>query len=275
MADQLAAPVSAPAPPVPHTSRPNVVTDVLVYIGEIALLLGQAARALVRQGVDWRDLIGQMAAIGVNSVPVAVLTSFASGAVIALYFTPFLERYGVGTFVGGVVALALARELVPTLTGVVVAARAGSQIAAELGTMKVTEQVDALRALAVSPIQYLVVPRILAAVLMVPLVCALSDVIGIGGGYLVAVYQEHLPAALYPLSILQNLEPWDFFGGMIKTLVFGAIVALVGCHQGLKTEGGATEVGRATTNAVVLSIVLIYIADYVLAYVMFHRDVSL
>lgn len=272
MADQIAA--TAPAPGITQSPpRLGMFANLLIYIGEIALLLGQAGRAL-RHGVDGRDLMEQMWAIGVNSVAVSVLTSFASGAVIALYFTPFLLHYGVGSFVGGVVALALSRELVPTLTGVVVAARAGSQIAAELGTMKVTEQVDALRALAVSPIQYLVVPRILAAVIMVPLVCALSDAVGIYGGYLVAVFQQHLPAALYGSSILENLTPWDFLGGMVKTLVFGAIVALVGCHQGLKTEGGATEVGRATTNAVVLSIVLIYITDYFLAYLMFHQDVT-
>ena len=269
MADQVAAPVAAPsAASVPH---PNILTGLLTYLGEIALLLGQASRALVRQRLDARDLFDQMAAIGVNSVPIAMLTSLASGAVIALYFTPFLMQYGAGSFVGGVVALAIARELTPVLTGVVVAARAGSQIAAEIGTMKVTEQIDALRALAVSPVQYLVVPRILAALVMLPVVCALADAMGILGGYLVAVHQEHLPAALFPTSIQQNLVPLDFLKGMFKTVVFGLIVALVGCHQGLKTEGGATEVGRATTNTVVLSIVLIYITNYFLAYLLFHQ----
>ena len=221
--------------------------------------------------MDVRNLLDQMSAIGVNSVPIALLTSLASGAVIALYFTPFLLQYGAGSFVGGVIALAVSRELTPVLTGVVVAARAGSQIAAEIGTMKVTEQIDALRALAVSPIQYLVVPRILAALMMLPVVCALADALGILGGYLVAVHQEHLPAALFPSSIQQNLLPADFLKGMLKTVVFGLIVALVGCHQGLKTEGGATEVGRATTNTVVLSIVLIYITNFFLAYVMFPK----
>jgi phospholipid/cholesterol/gamma-HCH transport system permease protein len=275
MADQLAAPTPSTAPRLMRSQRLNplasLLVEVLTYIGEIATLLGQAVRALIRQGVDLRDLLDQSAKIGVNSLPVAMLTSLASGAVIALYFTPFLMSYGVGGFVGGVIAIALARELVPTLTGVVVAARAGSQIAAELGTMKVTEQVDALRALAVSPIQYLVVPRILAAVIMVPMVCVLSDAIGVYGGYVVAVYQERLPAAIYIASIQQNSLPWDFIGGMIKTFVFGAIVALVACHQGLKTRGGATEVGKATTNAVVISIVLIYIFDYFLAYLMFQK----
>ncbi|MBV9852502.1 MAG: ABC transporter permease [Armatimonadetes bacterium] len=269
MADQMAAPAAGMSAPV--APRPNVLTSLLTYIGEIALLLGQAGRALGRQGVDGRDLLDQMAAIGVNSVSIALLTSFASGAVIALYFTPFLMQYGAGSFVGGVVGLAVSRELTPVLTGVVVAARAGSQIAAEIGTMKVTEQIDALRALAVSPIQYLVVPRVLAALIMLPLVCALADALGILGGYLVAVYQEQMPAALFPASIQQYVGPWDFLLGMFKTVVFGLIVALVGCHQGLKTEGGATEVGRATTNTVVLSIVLIYISNYLMAYVMFHK----
>ena len=269
MADQVAVPGAAPS--ALSAPRPNVFTNLLTYIGEIALLLGQAGRALWRQGVDVRDLLDQMAAIGVNSVPIALLTSLASGAVIALYFTPFLLQYGAGSFVGGVIALAVSRELTPVLTGVVVAARAGSQIAAEIGTMKVTEQIDALRALAVNPVQYLVVPRILAAVVMLPMVCALADAMGILGGYLVAVHQEQLPAALFPGSIQQNLLPGDFLKGMLKTVVFGLIITLVACHQGLKTEGGATEVGRATTNAVVLSIVLIYVANYILAYVMFHK----
>lgn len=268
MADQMAVPAAAPsAPPAP---RLNILTGFLTYLGEIALLLGQTGRSLI-QGLDGRDLLDQASAIGVNSVPIALLTCFASGAVIALYFTPFLLQYGAQSFAGGVVALAIVRELAPVLTGVVVAARAGSQIAAEIGTMKVTEQIDALRALAVSPIQYLVVPRVLASLVMLPLVCALADALGIFGGYLVSVYQEHLPAALFPSSVQVYLVPTDFTYGLLKTVVFGLIISLVACHQGLKTKGGATEVGRATTNTVVISIVLIYISNYFLAYVLFQQ----
>ncbi|MCW3060546.1 MAG: ABC transporter permease [Capsulimonas sp.] len=250
----------------------NLFEVVLGYIGELAILLGQTVTALVQGRVNSRDLIQQMAFLGVHSVSIALLTSFASGAVIALYFSQFLNTYGVGSLVGAVVSLAISRELAPVLTGVVVAARAGSAIAAEIGTMKVTEQIDALRALAVSPIEYLVVPRVLASLIMLPAVCALADAAGIVGGYMVAVYMEGIPAATFPSSILQFLEPSDFYLGMVKTVVFGLIIALVGCHQGLRTRGGATEVGQATTNSVVLSIVLIYLSNFFLAAMMFTKS---
>ncbi len=246
---------------------------VLTYLGEILILLGLAVRS-ARRGVDARDLTEQMASLGVNSVAIAMLTATTSGAVLALYFAPFLKQYGAEGFTGAVVALAIARELGPVLTGVVVAARAGSAIAAELGTMKVTEQIDALRALAVSPVQYLVVPRVLAAVIMVPLVGALADAGGILGGYLIS-QTEGVLGVTYLNSIRQFLTPADFVKGIIKTVIFGIIIALVGCHQGLATRGGATEVGRATTNAVVLSIVLIYIANFVLTYFMFSQVTSI
>jgi len=271
MANQTtAAPASAAPAPFGEAQLKtllNPFTTVFVYLGEILILLGQAIKA-VRGGIDIRDLMEQMSSLGVNSVAIALLTSSTSGAVLALYFAPFLKQYGAEGFTGAVVALAISRELGPVLTGVVVAARAGSAIAAELGTMKVTEQIDALRALAVSPIQYLVVPRILAAVIMVPLVCVLADAAGILGGYLLSNTQGVLPAT-YLNSMKQFLDPMDFVKGIFKTVVFGLIITLVGCHQGLATRGGATEVGRATTNAVVLSIVLIYIANFAMTYFMF------
>lgn len=277
MADQMTAPGgAAPAaqsePDAPP--RPNIVSVFLTYVGEVALLLGQTGRELVKGRVDARDLLDQMAFLGVNSLPIALLTCFASGAVLALYFTQFLKDYGAQGLVGAIVAVAIARELGPVLTGVMVAARAGSAVAAELGTMKVSEQIDAMRALAVSPVRYLVIPRILAAVLMMPVVCALADAAGILGGYLVAVYIEAVPAATYPNSIKLFLTPFDFTGGLLKTFVFGLIIALVSCQQGLATRGGATEVGRATTNAVVISIVLIYFFNYFLAYFLFSGSIN-
>ncbi len=269
------APAVAPAPLGVASLRALgcLFAVVLNYLGEILILFGLAVRS-ARRGVDARDLTEQMASLGVNSVSIAMLTATTSGAVLALYFAPFLKQYGAEGFTGAVVALAIARELGPVLTGVVVAARAGSAIAAELGTMKVTEQIDALRALAVSPVQYLVVPRVLAAVIMVPLVGALADAGGILGGYLIS-QSEGVLGVTYLNSIRQFLTPLDFVKGIIKTVVFGVIIALVGCHQGLATRGGATEVGRATTNAVVLSIVLIYIANFVLTYFMFSQVTSI
>ena len=250
----------------------NPFIVILTYLGEILMLLGQTLKA-VRGGVDTRDLFEQMASLGVNSVAIALLTTTTSGAVLALYFAPFLQQYGAEGFTGAVVALAIARELGPVLTGVVVAARAGSAIAAELGTMKVTEQIDALRALAVSPTQYLVVPRVLAAVIMVPLVCALADAGGIFGGSLMS-QSEGVQPSVYWNSMKQFLDLSDFTRGIFKTLVFGLIIVLVGCHQGLATRGGATEVGKATTNAVVLSIILIYLANFVMTYFMFSEVTS-
>ena len=205
MADQLTAsglPAPASATQERRPSPPNIAVVFLNYVGEVAILLGQALGFLFRRRIDGRDLVAQMEQIGVNSVPVALLTALASGAVISLYFTPFLKQYGVASLSGGFTTLAVSRELIPVLTGVVVAARAGSAIAAELGTMKVTEQIDALRSLAVSPVEYLVVPRLLAALIMLPLVAALGDAIGIFGGFLVAHYMDGVPAATFPNSML-------------------------------------------------------------------------
>jgi phospholipid/cholesterol/gamma-HCH transport system permease protein len=267
MADNTAESVAATEPVRPP--RQNLITIFLSYIGELSQLFWLTLREIAKGRMDARNLMEQMAFIGANSVAIAALTSFASGAVIALYFAQFLNQYGASSFVGAVVSLAISRELAPVLTGVVVAARAGSAIAAEIGTMKVTEQIDALRSLAVSPVQYLVVPRLLSALIMLPIVCAIADAAGVVGGYLIAVHLEGVPGSTYPDSIRQGLLPSDFYLGMVKTAVFGLIVAMVGCHQGLKTHGGATEVGRATTNTVVISIVLIYIVNFFLAWAMF------
>lgn len=272
MTDKQSGAASVQAKAAEHA--PNIVTNVLTYVGEIAVLLGQSLRYIVRGRVNMRDLMQQMSFMGVNSVAIALLTCFSSGAVLALYFAQFLVQYGQQWLVGAVVALALSREIAPVLVGVVVAARAGSAIAAEIGTMKVTEQVDALRALAVDPVEYLVPPRLISGLIMLPIVCALADAAGLFGGYLVSVYMEGVPAGSFPLSIRQFIDLSDFTRGLVKTVFFGLIIVLVGCHQGLRTRGGATEVGRATTNAVVLSIVFIYIADFFLAKALFMGTIN-
>jgi phospholipid/cholesterol/gamma-HCH transport system permease protein len=251
----------------------SLIVEVFAYLGEISILAGQAVGSMIRNGVAIDNLLDQMYAVGVGTLPIALLTVFSSAAVITLYFADFLIGYGAGNLTGAVVGLAMGRELGPVLVGVVAAARAGSSIAAEIGSMKVTEQIDALRSLAVSPIQYLVVPRLLAALLMVPLLCVVADAFGLVGGYFVAVWQG-VPANSYGDSIRQFVSTRDFSLGIVKTIVFAFIVAIVSCHQGLKTSGGATGVGRSTTNAVVLSIVLIYISDFFLAYFMFGGQVN-
>ncbi|NLC58221.1 MAG: ABC transporter permease [Armatimonadetes bacterium] len=240
------------------------------FIGENGILFGQTARFLASGALEGRETVRQMSLIGVNSLPIALITTAFSAAVLSLQSAVQLVRFGQGVYVGGLVAASVAREVAPVLTGVVVAARAGAAIAAEVGTMKVTEQVDALRALAVHPVEYLVVPRFLALVLMLPVLTLYADVVGNIAGYLVAVGMGvpsggYLQAAQSPAFVRYE----HVLLGLAKTLVFGAIIALVACQQGLRARGGAAGVGRATTNAVVLSVMLIYISNYFLSELMF------
>jgi phospholipid/cholesterol/gamma-HCH transport system permease protein len=238
-------------------------------VGELSLLLSRTVATILQGRIAVAETVSQMAAIGVNSLPIVLITIAFSGAVLSLHTASQLHRLGGDQFVGGLVGISMAREAAPVLASVVVAARVGSAIAAELGSMKVTEQIDALRALAVSPVYYLVVPRFLASVLMLPVITVFANVAGILGGYLVAVYAAGISSPVFWTSIQQML-PWrDVSMGLVKTFVFGAIIALVGCDRGLQTEGGAAGVGRSTTSSVVLAIVLIYVSDYFLSAAMF------
>lgn len=237
----------------------SVVIITLDYIGEVFILLGQTLRHLFTPG----ETLPQMANIGVYSLPIAVITITFSGMVLALYTANQMEQVGLGQYVGGLVGLTMARELAPVLAAIVVAARVGSANAAELGTMKVTEQIDALRSLATNPVQYLVAPRFIASVTMLPLLALFGVVAGTLGGFFVA-QTEGIPKQLYFDSVLQYVTISDVVTGMLKTCVFGAIIAIVSCHQGLTTSGGASGVGRATTRSVVLCTVFIYVADFIL-----------
>ena len=247
----------------------GTVIGVLAYLGEVGVLLGQAFRSL-RRGVHVGDLVRQMALVGVDSIPIALLTTGFSGAVLSLYSAGTLSDYGASNFVGGIVALSIVRETAPILTGVVLAARSGSAMTAEIGSMKVTEQIDALRSMAISPVEYLVVPRLLACLIMLPIVCVLADLVGLVGGAIVAATQG-VPTSTFVQSIRLFLQPSgsDIYQGLIKTVVFGAIIAAVGCREGLESEGGATGVGQSTTRSVVISIVLIFVANFFLSFLMF------
>lgn len=209
-----------------------------------------------------------MAFVGVNSIPIVALTTMFSGGVLALYSSDMLMRYGAGSLTGSLVGLAVTREVAPVLAGIMVAARCGSSMAAQIGQMAVTEQVDALRSLNVQPINYLVVPRLVACVLGLPILCLIGCYAGILGGLWVSQYAG-VPQESFLNSLRQFVQPWDFLGGMIKTLVFGLIVSVVACQQGLRTKDGAVGVGRATTNTVVISMVLIYVANFILAAILF------
>lgn len=239
------------------------------YLGEFILLGWDTFRFIVSGKINVRHTLLQMSLIGVNSLPIVALTITFTGMVIALQTTRELNRFGAGQFVGGMVAVAMARELAPMLVGVVVAGFAGSSIAAEIGTMKVTEQIDALRVMATHPVKYLVVPRLLAAMCMLPMLTVFANFSGCGGGYFIAVHFGGVNPVDYIRSATTFLKISEFLFGLLKAGVFGALIVLVSCHQGLTTEGGAFGVGRATVLSVVLSIVFIFISNYFLSWLMF------
>ena len=208
-----------------------------------------------------KQIFEQMSKIGVDSMPIAFLTSFFTGMVLALQSAYQMQRISATMYIASLVSLSMCRELGPVLTALVVAGRVGASITAELGTMKVTEQIDALETLATNPVRYLVVPRFLALFFMLPLLTIYADFIGICGGYLVGVGKLGISSSLYTRMTFDPLVLKDFFTGIIKSFAFAVIICIVACFQGMNTEGGAEGVGRSTTLSVVLSFILIISAD--------------
>ncbi len=236
----------------------------LTYIGEVMLLLMETLRQMKRPP-RWRLLFHEMAHLGVDTLPIASLTLLFTGMVMALQTADVFIEFGAQSTIGGVVAIAIGRELGPVLVGVVAAGRVGAAITAEISTMKVTEQIDALKVMATSPVGYLVVPRMLACMLMLPILTAFGDIIGVVGGWAVATIRSGISTFIYWHSIDIFVEMNDFTGGLIKAAVFGVIVSMLGCYFGLKTEGGAEGVGVATTRSVVSSIIMIFFANVFLS----------
>ena len=208
-----------------------------------------------------RQTYEQMVKIGVNSLPIASLTSFFIGVVIAFQSAYQMEKVGAKMYIPSLVAISMTREIGPMLTALVVAGRVGASIAAELGSMKVTEQIDALETLATNPIKHLVAPRFLALFTMLPLLTIYADIIGIFGGYMVSVFKLGLSHSLYIKMTFDPLVMKDIFTGLFKTLVFASIISIISCFEGMHVEGGAEGVGNATTRAVVTSFILIIMAD--------------
>jgi phospholipid/cholesterol/gamma-HCH transport system permease protein len=248
-------------------------TGTLTFLGESALLTGQTLRWIVRGGIDVRDLVTQMALIGADSIWIVLVITAATGAVFALYTTSLALKIGFTQFVGGTMSYGFLNELGPVLGGVAFASRSGAAIAAEIGSMVVTEQVDALRAMAIAPVRYLVVPRVLASVIMLPLLTVIADVAGLYGGYFFAV-AKGVPAQAFWDSVRTYTLTADLFNGLLKSVVFGFLVGIIACQQGLRTKGGATGVGKATTSSVVLCVVMIFIADFFMAQILTARDTS-
>ncbi len=216
--------------------------------------------------LEVRETFDQMVIIGVDSIPVVLITAFFTGMVLALQTGYILEDKlrGISQFLGGLVTLSMVRELGPVVICLIVTGRVGSAMAAEIGTMRVTEQIDAFVTLSTSPIKYLVVPRLLACVAMAPLLVLFADAVGVYGGLVIAQTKFDQSAATYILNIQDMVGLGDLFGGLFKAAFFGVIIATVSCHKGFNASGGAEGVGRATTSAVVIASIAILIADYFL-----------
>jgi phospholipid/cholesterol/gamma-HCH transport system permease protein len=255
----------------PFANIGRATLTVLAYIGQLATFTGQALAALVTPPIYTRLIMAQMVRIGYFSLPVVGLTAFFTGGVLALQIYLGGNRFGAEAIVPQVVVLAVTRELGPVIAGLMIAGRVAAAIAAEIGTMKVTEQIDALTTLATNPMKYLVVPRIVAAVISMPILTAIGDSIGVMGGYAVAVYTLDFNGTSYLKNTVDFAHQEDITSGLIKAAVFGFIVALMGCYNGFNSKGGAQGVGNATTNAVVASSILILAADYVLTALLFHK----
>jgi phospholipid/cholesterol/gamma-HCH transport system permease protein len=241
----------------------------LVELGRIVLVLWRVLAWTPRPPYDWRELLRQMVRIGIQSIPVLLLTAGFTGMVMALQIFNVLRRFGAEAYVGSIVSLAMVRELSCVIGGLIVAGRCGSAMAAELGTMRVTEQLDALEVMATDPLHYLAVPRVWATTLTLPMLILLGDVVGMWGGYLVAVVLMGANPVTYGENTFRYMDLNDLFSGLIKAAVFGLLIAVIGCEKGYFTSGGAEGVGRATTRAVVLSSMAILVSDFFLTKILF------
>ncbi len=233
-------------------------------LGLYPLLLGKVLRRLHTPPWYFSKFIYQCEMVGVQSLPVVLLTATFTGMVLALQSWVAFHRFGAESMIATVVSLSMLRELGPVLVGLMVAGRVGASFAAELGTMRVSEQIDALWTLSTDPVRYLVIPRMLAAMLMMPLLVMLADAIGMAGGYFISVHALNQNPHSYIQHSYDYLELVDLYSGLFKAMVFGAIIGVVSCAEGYYCEGGAAGVGQATTRAVVVSAMSILISDYFL-----------
>jgi len=248
----------------------RTILRMLEEFGHAFQMLGRVFGWTFRPPYDLPELFRQMVRVGVDSVPVVFVTTLFTGAVLALQTVQGFQRFHAESLVGSVVALSLTRELSPVLSGLMVTGRVGSSMAAELGSMRVTEQIDALTSLGTEPVQYLMVPRIVASIMMLPLLVIMGDAVGIAGGYLVAVNLLGVNPVRYLENTFQFLHiQEDIVSGLIKAAAFGLIFSLIACVRGYYTTGGAEGVGRSTTRAVVSGSLAILMADFFLTKLLF------
>lgn len=237
--------------------------DAITYVGEVSILLVHTVASVLTPPVRMRQILEQLVRIGWQSVPIAFLIAMFTGMVLSFQSAYQMQKFAAEMFIPGLVALSLVREIGPVLTALIVAGRSGSAIAAELGTMQVTEQVDALETLATDPVRYLVVPRFVALVVALPMLTLFADAFGILGGWLIGVFKLDMGPQRYWELTKSILTVKDVFSGLVKSVMFAAVIAIISCAEGFRTQGGAEGVGRATTMAVVLSFILIIASDCV------------
>ena len=249
----------------------SVVLTFLAATGRVAAFAGSGLSHCLRPPFYGKQILRQLIEVGFYCLPVVALTTLFSGMVLALQSYTGFARFSAESAVANVVVLSMTRELAPVLAGLMVAGRIGASMAAEIGTMRVTEQIDALSTLSTHPMKYLVVPRMIAGLTMLPILVLIGDIIGVMGGYLVAVYRLGFNAVGYIEQTWNFIETLDVVSGLVKAAVFGFIVTLMGCYHGYMSRGGAQGVGIATTNAVVSSAILILVANYVITESFFSK----
>jgi phospholipid/cholesterol/gamma-HCH transport system permease protein len=272
---------AAPEPPPPAPRRPSIVppkpphkpwyaaqleaiTVFLDELGGMAILFRDATLAAFARPFEWREVVYQLEQMGVKSISIALITAMFVGMVMTVQFAFGLERFGATDYVGRVIGLSITRELAPSLTALVVGSRIGSGMAAEIGSMAVTEQIDAIRALGADPVKKLVTPRLIACVILIPVLALFADVVGFGGAMVVANLQFDTPMGFFLRTALESINMQDFMSGLGKAPFFGVSIAMIGCYYGMQTRGGTEGVGRATTRTVVVSAVSILVSDFML-----------
>jgi len=249
----------------------RVALTFFAHVGRLSAFTGTAVSHVVRPPIFFRLIGKQMVEIGFYSLPVVGLTAVFTGMVLALQSYSGFSRFAAEGAVATVVVLSITRELAPVLAALMVAGRIGASMAAEIGTMRVTEQIDALTTLSTNPFKYLVAPRLLAGTLMLPVLVLVADVIGVFGGYIVGIYKLGFNSSTYISRTWEYLHPLDVTSGLVKAAVFGFLITLMGCYQGYYSRGGAQGVGAATTNAVVSAAILILVFNYLITALFFGK----
>ena len=249
----------------------RIILSLFSATGRLSKFFTIAFCGIFSKPYDRRAIIQQMIFIGFYSLPVIGMTAIFSGAVLALQGYEGFSRFSAQGSIATIVVLSITRELGPVLAGLMISGRVGAAMAAEIATMRVTEQIDALYTLSTEPIKYLVTPRLIACVVMLPCLVLIGDVIGVMGGYLVSVYKLEFNSSYYILNTFKNLKTIDVISGIVKAAVFGLIISIIGCYSGYNAEKGAQGVGKATTAAVVNSSILILLSNYFLTQIFFSR----